>query len=77
MATFWKMVTSPMDLQLVLLPFCSASEPQVEQLTAAVRAGSLAEVGEVLQRPQDPDLADAQGARALSVACHEGHVGMI
>ena len=47
----------PMDLQLVLLPFYEASREEVEELIAAVLLCRPSVVEEVLQRPQDPDLA--------------------
>ena len=40
---------SPIDLQLVLLPFADVSDSQVRELTAAARDGAVAEAGVALK----------------------------
>ena len=58
----------PTDLQLVFLNYSEASLEQAAELTAAVGHGSVSEVEEILQRPQDPNQADADGNTPLIVA---------
>ena len=44
-----------MDIQLVLLNFCEATEEQEEELIAAADSCNAARVEQILQRPQSPD----------------------
>ena len=46
---------SPVDLQLVTLPYCSPSEDQSRDLRAATLQGRIDLVEQILQRPQHPD----------------------
>ncbi|CAE7949334.1 abcG4 [Symbiodinium sp. KB8] len=48
--------TVPVDLQLLVLPFCSTRIEEVEEFVDLVAHGQVEEVEEVLQRPQDPNL---------------------
>ena len=68
-------LSTPMDLTLVLLPFCDAMQEEVEALDRAVRRGLLSEVERILQRPQAPDLiCPHHGLTPLAQACCQGHV---
>eukprot|EP00439_Symbiodinium_sp_Y106_P026511 s797_g3.t1 len=65
---------SPMELDLVLLPFAEVSEEQVQDLVSAASQGSTAEVKSRLQLPQDPDLYGEDYCTALMMASAGGHV---
>ena len=52
---------SPMDVQLVLLPLSDASESERRELLDAVSSVQVLEIEKILQRPQDPNLADFSG----------------
>ena len=65
---------SPLELQLVLLPFAGATMEQKLELTMAAEAGDLSELEALLQRPQDPNLADGCGTTPLTRAAEAGHV---
>mmetsp|Transcript_9804 Transcript_9804/g.23542 ORF Transcript_9804/g.23542 Transcript_9804/m.23542 type:complete len:294 (-) Transcript_9804:217-1098(-) len=56
------------DLQLVFLNYSEASLEQAAELTAAVGHASASKVEEILQRPQDPNQADADGNTPLILA---------
>ncbi|CAE7205640.1 ANKRD39 [Symbiodinium necroappetens] len=58
----------PLHVQLVLLPFCSASWEQRRYFVLAARSGSATVVEQLLQRPQDPNLMDCFGEVALREA---------
>ncbi|OLP79395.1 Ankyrin repeat and KH domain-containing protein mask [Symbiodinium microadriaticum] len=45
------------DVELLVLPFSDTSEEQAEALCEAARDGTVGKVEELLQRPQDPNLA--------------------
>ena len=53
---------SPIDLQLVLLPFCSTSYKQVIELHDAAENGDVSVLETLLQRPQDPELRLEEGS---------------
>ncbi|CAE7391991.1 unnamed protein product [Symbiodinium natans] len=55
-----------MDLQVVFLHFSDSSREEAAELTAAVEHDCLAKVEEILQRPQDPNLPDANGNTPLT-----------
>ncbi|CAE7714778.1 mask, partial [Symbiodinium sp. KB8] len=69
------MLEGTSDLQLVLLPFSSASQQQADELADAAGEGEVSLVEELLQRPQDPDAHDRNGEtplyRASMVGCTE------
>eukprot|EP00439_Symbiodinium_sp_Y106_P065122 s903_g10.t1 len=48
--------TVPIDLQLLVLPFCNTTIEEVEDFVDLVAHGQVEEVEQVLQRPQDPNL---------------------
>ncbi|CAE7815392.1 mask [Symbiodinium sp. CCMP2592] len=59
------MLEGTSDLQLVLLPFSSASQQQADELADAAGEGEVSLVEELLQRPQDPDANDRNGETPL------------
>ena len=59
---------TPMDLDVVLLPFVEVSQRQVHDLVEAAGHGSMAIVGPSLQLSQDPDLSRDDGCTALIAA---------
>ena len=81
---------SPVNLQLVLLPFCSTSYVQVIELHKAAETGDVSALEKLLQRPQNPELQLEEGSDwdsgddgselddyrqvPLSTASFEGHV---
>jgi len=75
-------LSKPLDLHLILLPFCAVPLGEVEQIVTAARSGQVSEVESLLQQPQhpDPELLDARGHRrgsALAVASSQGHVEIV
>ncbi|CAE7296544.1 Ankrd17 [Symbiodinium sp. CCMP2592] len=62
-------LVAPVDLQIVLLPFCHSAQEQVEELIDLAKRGSLLQVEEVLQRPQDPNLAVPNACWFLQSPC--------
>ena len=69
------LLNRPMDVQLLLLPFSTASPAQVAELLAAAAQGRVSQVERILQRPQDPGLTTAEDARMpLAEAARSGHV---
>ena len=63
---------SPMDLQLILLPF---SEEHVDDLATAVENNLVSKVEEVLRRAQNPDLSRQDAVETpLGIAAQRGHV---
>ncbi|CAE7615646.1 CTTNBP2 [Symbiodinium sp. CCMP2592] len=67
------LLDSPMELQLVLLPYSGTSETEAEALRSASACGSLCEVEAMLQLPQHPDIADRDGFTSLMKAAQNGH----
>ena len=67
------------DVQLVVLPFVSASQQQELELITAARDGQLAEVESILCRPQEPDVLniDFQNRRPLDAASSAGHAEIV
>ena len=55
-------LSGPMDVQLILLPFSPTSNEQVQQLWKAAGDNDVAALEMLLQRPQDPSLKFARGA---------------
>ena len=68
---------SPMDLDLVLLPFVEDSKEQADELVYAAAHGDMAKIGSNLQLPQDPDSCTARGITALMMASNEGHTEIV
>ncbi|CAE7232853.1 Ank3 [Symbiodinium sp. CCMP2456] len=69
------LLQSPMDLQLILLPFAEASEEDIDDLIGASDGGSVEGVEAVLNRPQNPDAMNSKrGFSALGRAADLGHV---
>ena len=69
---------SPLDLQLVLLPFSSTSQPQADKFAAAAASGHDLQVEQFLQQRQDPNVFDnALGLSALYVAAMYGQVPVV
>ena len=68
---------SPLEVQLVLLPFCGASIEQILQLTDSAGEGSVSEVEKVLRRPQDPNLVDSHGNTPLASASYQDHANVV
>ena len=58
----------PMDMQLILQPCIASSEEQIEQLQEAACANDVLTMEQLLQRPQDPDLAYGISPPALLFA---------
>ena len=71
------LLDASIPVQLVLLAFVSASNEEVDQLSAASRAGRAKEVEEALLRPQDPDLRLPDGSAALHSAAKAGHEDIV
>ena len=69
------LVESMSELQLVVLPFCSASVQQKAALVDAAELGSISEVEEILQRPQHPD--SEEGMTALGMASFKGKAEIV
>jgi len=66
---------SPMDLQLVLLDFASASQEQVDTVISAAKAGHVSMMEKLLQRPQNPDSRGYHGKLTpLCEAAFAGHI---
>ena len=57
------------DLQLILLPFETSSQDQIRHLQQAAAYNNIPAIEQILQRPQDPDLEDADARVALHFAC--------
>ena len=65
-----------MDIQLVLLNFCEATEEQEEELIAAAKSCDAARVERILQRPQSPDTS-LEGPMPLGFACRNGDIDSV
>ena len=61
-------ISSPLDLQLVLLSFCPTTRADASHLTKAVEEKDLSAMESLLQLPQDPDIADERGKFAMGLA---------
>ncbi|OLQ06164.1 Ankyrin repeat domain-containing protein 50 [Symbiodinium microadriaticum] len=70
-------VDSPMDLELVLVPYLTASETQADELLSAAEYGSASEVEAILNRPQHPDGTDEDGRSPLHHASQRGDVAIV
>ncbi|CAE7253694.1 ANK1 [Symbiodinium sp. CCMP2592] len=68
---------SPMDVQLVLLPLSDASESERRELLDAVGSVQVLEIEKILQRPQDPNLADFSGNTPLARAAMQGNLDIM
>eukprot|EP00439_Symbiodinium_sp_Y106_P046008 s2952_g5.t2 len=68
---------SPMDVQLVLLPLSDASESERRELLDAVSSVQVLEIEKILQRPQDPNLADFSGNTPLARATMQGNLDIM
>ncbi|CAE7204087.1 ANKRD50 [Symbiodinium sp. CCMP2592] len=68
---------SPMDLQLVLIPYVQSSQTDADKLAAAAADGSLSEVEAKLQKPQDPNLVDSRGNSALGLAADRDRTDVV
>lgn len=71
------MLKVPMDLQLVLLPFCSSSDKDIDILVAAASLGDVEIVEKLLQRPQDPDGHNGDFDSPLHLAAENGHAEVV
>eukprot|EP00439_Symbiodinium_sp_Y106_P023855 s1984_g2.t3 len=67
---------SPMDLDLVLLPFADLPESCMDELCNAASEGWLAKVERLLQLPQDPDFC-RWSLTPLRLASCNGHVEIV
>ncbi|CAE7311642.1 ANK1, partial [Symbiodinium necroappetens] len=67
---------SSMDVQLVLLNFCEATEEQEEELLVAANSFDAARVERILQRPQSPDTS-LEAATPLGEACNNGDIDSV
>ena len=75
-------LVSPMDVHLISLPFISASGEQRDELIELIFEDAVAQVEEILQRPQDPDLtASEEGENPLMLpivfAASLGHTEIV
>ncbi|CAE7838754.1 ANKRD50 [Symbiodinium sp. CCMP2592] len=65
---------SPMDLQLILIPYVQASQLEANELAAAAAKGSLPQVEAKLQKPQDPNVDNTSGSSPLGLATACAHL---
>ena len=70
-------LSSPADLQLVLLPFADVDTSQVTSIVSAAQRGRASAVEEMLKLPQDPSLGDHESRTALHGACMNGHMDVV
>lgn len=72
-------LVEPIDIQLVLLPLCTASKAEEAELMTAAREGKASEVEAILNRPQNPDLqlANRWEVGPLHIAARRNHVDVI
>ena len=86
-------LSSPLHLQLLLVPFCSTSYEQVIELHTAATEGLVSKLEEILHRPQNPDLQPEDGSdwdsdedssdlglvrtHPLEFAAREGHLQIV
>ena len=64
-----ELLSAPLTLQLILVPFASAGRQEVDELLSAAKHGWSAQAEQILQRPQDPNLtSDEAGSLDLVVA---------
>ncbi|CAE7359063.1 unnamed protein product [Symbiodinium natans] len=56
-------LTSPIDVQMVVLPFIAANDEQRQEMTDAVADGRILDVEKLLKLPQDPNLGGPRGGR--------------
>ena len=66
---------SPMDIQLVVLPFAETSYLQAYRLLEECASGDTLALEAILQRPQDPNFA--LGTGSLSAPAENGHVEVV
>ena len=64
-------LSGPMDVQFILLPFSESSAEQVEHLCQAAAGNDIPTLEKLLQRPQDPNLQH-HGSSPLSLAVSRG-----
>ena len=62
----------PIDLQLILRPLEASSQDQIWHLQQTATHNDIVAMEQLLQRPQDPDLEDADARVALHFACCHG-----
>ncbi|CAE7447332.1 unnamed protein product [Symbiodinium natans] len=67
---------SRMDIQLVLLNFCEATEEEEDELTAAVKSHDVASVEQKLQRPQCPDILETSEGADTPLCAASGNGNM-
>ena len=65
------------DIQLVICPLQTDSHEQATRLRDAAARGQAVEVEEILQGPQDPNIADPKSDAPLLLACRQGHVEVV
>ncbi|CAE7241789.1 Ripk4 [Symbiodinium sp. CCMP2592] len=70
-------LSSPADLQLVLLPFADVDISQVTSIVSAAQSGRASAVEEMLNLPLNPSLGDHQSRTALHGACEHGHMDVV
>ena len=66
-------LTTPVDVQLILLPLAHSTEEQLHGLCNAVVQEDLPTLEQLLDRPQDPN-CEMTGASPLSLAARHGRV---
>ena len=65
------------NLQLVALPVCSASDAQRSDFTSAAEEGLVLQVECMLNSRHDPNLRDVGGCPPLAVAAGQGYSGVV
>ncbi|CAE7034508.1 Ankrd39 [Symbiodinium sp. CCMP2456] len=60
---------SPVDVQVVILPYATTSQNDADQLARVAEIGQTTRVEEWLSRPQNPNLFNRYGASPLGLAC--------
>jgi ankyrin repeat protein len=65
-------ICAPVDLQLVILDFWPFEEHEDAKFVSACEQNELAQLEEILQRPQNPDARDRDGWPALHFAAQVG-----
>eukprot|EP00439_Symbiodinium_sp_Y106_P004228 s195_g1.t1 len=68
---------SPLDLDLVLLPYVAAPQSGVDELATAAKNGLAAEVEALLQQPQNPDMTESHCTNPLALASIGNHVEVV
>ncbi|CAE7236765.1 Gabpb1 [Symbiodinium sp. CCMP2592] len=70
-----ELLSARLTLQLILVPFTSASRQEVDELLSAAKDGWSGQAEQILQRPQDPNVtSDDAGHMPLHLAAQGGHL---